>query len=494
MKKNILKLALLLLLITSCSKATPGVALISQPVPIPEATPTQAVLPPESTPTQVLATIPSGSDPETDEYIELQTYPTFGIEIGINKYDVLPQASQAHTTWIRCNALLWSDVQPNNSGEFLWEEVKEFEDFLVEASRSGMQVVLIIRSTPKWAQKYTGVFCGPVAEDNFEDFAAFMQAIVERYSVPPFNVSYFEIGNEPDVDRSIVNPTSVFGCWGDKNDAYYGGGYYADMLKTVYPAMKAANPETQLVLGGLLLDCDPRLPVGEACASDWQKTLSMFFEGILRNGGGDYFDVVSFHGYNYYNPDVYPILMEKTIKNWREAGGNVEGKLGFLKSLMSQYQLNKPLMLTEVALLNSGDATPESEAMKADYLVWLYTRNWAKGLIATIWYPLDGPGWRNSSLLDGQQNPLPAYDAYQFMTSTLSDAVFKSELAFPDGAIGFEFMKDNKIWVLFSEDGSQITLTLPDGFDKVYDLFGEGLITGEGKISFSRPIYIVFQN
>ena len=39
------------------------------------------------------------------------------------------------------------------------------------------------------------------------------------------------------------------------NDPYYGGGYYAEMLKIVYPQIKAADPEAQILIGGLLLFC-----------------------------------------------------------------------------------------------------------------------------------------------------------------------------------------------------------------------------------------------
>ncbi len=54
---------------------------------------------------------------------------------------------------------------------------------------------------------------------------------------------------------------AIFGCWGDPNDkTYYGGEYYAEMLKRAYPAVKAANPQAIVLNGGLLLDCDPRYP------------------------------------------------------------------------------------------------------------------------------------------------------------------------------------------------------------------------------------------
>ena len=85
--------------------------------------------------------------------------------------------------------------------------------------------------TPAWAQKYPGVACGPISEDALDDFAEFMAALVSRYSQPPYNVRYWEIGNEPDIDRTLVDSQSIYGCWGEKDDPYYGGKYYGEMLK-----------------------------------------------------------------------------------------------------------------------------------------------------------------------------------------------------------------------------------------------------------------------
>ena len=45
-----------------------------------------------------------------------------------------------------------------------------------------------------------------------------------------------------------------YGCWGVRTDPYYGGRAYGDMLKVVYPAIKASNPAVQVLHGSLLLD------------------------------------------------------------------------------------------------------------------------------------------------------------------------------------------------------------------------------------------------
>jgi len=109
-------------------------------------------------------------------------------------------------------------------------------------------------------------------------------------------------------------------------DEYYGGGYYAEMLKAVYPAIKEADPQAQVLIGGLLLDCDPtHPPEGKDCKP------SKFLEGILKNDGGDYFDIISFHGYPPYSgADIGGGLYNDVHHPyWESRGGVVLGKVDF---------------------------------------------------------------------------------------------------------------------------------------------------------------------
>ena len=64
----------------------------------------------------------------------------------------LSQMAAAKSGWVRKNALLWSDVQPSSSGSFDWNasSVKLLETELKSAAENGMEVILIVRSTPTW--------------------------------------------------------------------------------------------------------------------------------------------------------------------------------------------------------------------------------------------------------------------------------------------------------------------------------------------------------
>jgi hypothetical protein len=268
------------------------------------------------------------------------------------------------------------------------------------------------------------------------------------------------------------------------------------MLKVVYPAIKQANPEAQLVLGGLLLDCDPRHPGQPGYCKDIYSAKPLkFIEGILKNTGGHYFDYLNFHGYNYYSPDSTAIESERNIdgkfQHWEANGGQIEGKLDYLIQLQATYGIDKPVFVTEAGILFDGTPTVEFQEEKANYVVYLYTRNKALGITGTTWYLLESPGWRNSGLL---QDPDRAFVAYKFMTDKLNGNQFKNQLNLGAGIVGFEFENIHKLWVLFSLDGTTQSISVPAGFYAAQDLYGNPVIPANGKITFSRPVYIEFSN
>ena len=187
----------------------------------------------------------------------------FGSQMSrVNNSSGLAQALEAGVHWVRRGTLHWDELEPERTEPpaYRWSKVDEAS--FVTATENGLEVVAVVNRAPDWALQVPGVRCGPIKPQSLEAFAQFLNAVVDRYSRPPYNVRYWEIGNEPDIDPSIIGGHSGYGCWGNVNGEYYGGGYFAEMLKVVYPAIKAAEPGAQVILGGLLLDCDPRHPEG----------------------------------------------------------------------------------------------------------------------------------------------------------------------------------------------------------------------------------------
>ncbi len=372
------------------------------------------------------------------------------------------------------------------------------EPALQEAANRGLEVILIIRGTPAWASAVSGPPCGPIRREYLSDFASFVREAVERYSAPPFNVKYWELGNEPDIAPVHVPFGNPYGCWGDRRSPDYGGAYYAEMLKEVYPQIKAADPEAQVVLGGLLLDCDPLTPPETAPGSGVRKdcTASKFLTGVLENGGGDFLDGVSFHAYDYYFGELGEYSNPNWHSAWNTTGPVLIAKSRYLRSLLTQYGYpDKFLMNTEVAILcgRTGSEGPcltdRFNQTKAYYLAQAYAAARAEDLKANIWYSL--LGWRASQLANQSLQPAPAYRAYQFSASRLQHAAYLGEVADYPSIKGYEFYGNGKrLWILWSQDGSAHTVVLPFTPVGVYDTFGNPLpVSGSIEATWA-PVYV----
>jgi hypothetical protein len=308
---------------------------------------------------------------------------------------------------------------------------------------------------------------------------------VQRYSGPPYNVKNWEIWNEPDVSpEAIPDPTYFFGCWGDESDAYYGGGYYGEVLKAVYPKVGQADPSSKVIIGGLLLDCDPdNPPTGQDCKP------AKFLEGILRNGGASYFDGVSFHAYEYYSDALGEYGNDNWNSSWDTTGPVMIAKAQFLKGVLANYGVSgKFLINTESGLLCVPEwgITCEGtfQTTKAYYVPQAYTVAIAEGLKGNVWYSLFG--WRNSELLDSSLNPRPAYYAFQFARSEIGGADFVQEVTSYPAVKVYELDRgDRLIWVIWSLDGNDHSLNLPSTPSAIFDSFGT-------TVSVSNPLDLNF--
>ncbi len=416
----------------------------------------------------------------------LPTQTVFGVEMStITAEGGLNQLSAASTTWVRRNAVLWSDVE-SSQGTRNWSALAGLENELLSAGSNGIRPILIVRSTPLWARKVSDSSCGPIAPGALGAFGNFMHDLVARYSVPPYNVKYWEIWNEP--DAPVMAGDNVYGCWGNPGDQYFGGEYYGQMLQAVYPRIKAADPTAQVLVGGLLLDCNPSLP--GACT---HIEPPRFLEGILHANDGASFDGVSFHAYDYYQ---YPgVLGHYGSPNWNSywntTGPAMIAKATFLRGILTDHGVTgKFLMNTESALLcESCTDDPTYETTKAYYVAQVYAASIAQGLRANIWFNVFG--WRNSGLLNLDFSPRPAYTAYQFARSELRDASFSRDITDFTGVKGYEFNRGGqKIWILWSLDGNSHSISLPAVPLAAWDAMGSAVPITDPMILDLKPIYL----
>jgi hypothetical protein len=435
----------------------------------------------------------------------LQT--VFGAEMNsITPSGGLTPMVAAQTQWVRRAAVEWHLVQPVENQSPNWSALATLEQELLTAAQNKMSVILVVRGVPGWAQVIpnSGTTCGPIAPTKYAAFASFMRQLIGRYGAPPYNVKYWDIWNEPDVAPSLVLPDSYIGCWGNDADAYYGGGAYAQMLQALYPQVKLADPQAQVLVGGLLLDCDPRIT--NLCADPKPP---LFLEGILRAGGGNYFDGISFHAYDYYThvPDSAGRYANANWQSaWNTTGPVAHAKANFIRQVLAQYGVTgKYLLNTETALICGNFPDPpgmgecgsaEFETTKAYYVAQSYAGAIALNLRANVWYSV--LGWRNSGLLEADLDPRPAYTAYQFARQKLVDAKYLSavngaDVNNPVGLIGYKFDRgDRRVWVMWSLDGAPHPITFSAGVPlAVWDTLGNPVTTTINALTLTlQPYYI----
>jgi hypothetical protein len=458
-----------------------------------------------------LPLVTNGSEINTPTIAPLP--PIFGAEFwNITSGGGLTLMTDTNMSWTRRNAVEWSKIQPNDpiGGEpsFIWSAMADLETDLQNASSRGMQVILIVNSSPEWARKIagTGPTCGPIAKNKLAAFATFMKALVARYSVAPYNIKYWELGNEE--DAPYIPGDLFYGCWGDTSDAYYGGGYYAEMLKVIYPQIKTADAQAQVLIGGLVLDCDPRPGAGCSIVGNDSRP-PRFLEGILKNGGGPYFDGVSFHAYDYYMGKIGQYYSPNWSSAWNTTGPSSIAKAKFIKSVLSKYNVSgKFLMTTETSLLcgdENGEMptqpvnlclSTEFDSTKASFLAQTYTGAITEGIRATIWYCVMD-GWRHSGLLSSPSDISTTYTAFKFAQSELRNAASTGNIVAGDigggsGVKGFKFQRDgHTVWVIWSLDGKTHSIKFLAGVPAATeDLHGVS-ITSKSTMDISlEPMYV----
>ncbi len=298
-------------------------------------------------------------------------------------------------------------------------------------------------------------------------------------------MKYWELGNEPDVPYQLSDGNNAYGCWGDRNDTGgYGGGYYALMLKYAYPAIKRADPDAQVLIGGLLYDWED---VGG-------RPMINFLRGVLAAGGGGYFDILSYHSYHYDG-------------RWANWGGGTLGKTNHVRQTMQDYGVYKPLIMSEGAYRTYND--PALFETQANYLVTDYVRAHYLELWSYVWYGMKINNFGGSALLNSDGSPRPAYYAYQTLTAQLDGLYYDRKMSVGETGYsdveGHVFQKvGRKKWVLWSTGGvarqvafrtylsptGQFRRTNKYGNASIFSDGDDGALDGWVNISVRAPVYV----
>jgi len=460
------------------------------------------------TPTAYAA--PAGPDATFRSYLPIayRNYPVktvFGMGMyGVNNANNLDKVMAGGTSWVRVmpkNRATWGDVHTAPS-TFNWDapNMKSYLADVQKVTENGMTPIFILTGTPVWAQKVkgSGTSCTAIARTNFPNFAQYAAQVVARYSKAPYNVKYWEIWNEPDApDLGASAPSAEWGCWGDTADQYFGGKYFGDMLAQVYAAIKATDPQAQVLLGGLLMDCNPAADTKGACtgAEAAKANRSRFFEGILNSAGRNSYDIVSFHAYDFYNFAQGQYGSPAWGSAWNTTGPVTAAKARFLKTLMAQYGVvGKGLMNTEVSLVqwDCQGTSADLEKTKEYYVPAVYAMAIAEGLMANVWFDASG-SWFCGGLFDSN---FPRNNvAYATARAKLLDATFIRNVTISGqpNIKAYEFNRaDRKVWVIWALDGVNHNVTLPSAPLAAYGTQGNSLTPAGSMQIGAEPLYLEF--
>jgi hypothetical protein len=175
----------------------------------------------------------------------------------------------AGATWVRYD-LSWDNVQPASARSFNWSA---YDTVTKAAVARGLRPLVIVDFTPVWARSAeckSTKFCAPGSDATMATFAA---AAVKRYA--PMGVHDWEIWNEP----------NLAGRWQPRADPVQ----YTTLLKTVYPAIKAADDEATVIAGA----------TAPAATSNGDFRPDDFVSAMYEARAQGSFDALSIHPYTY---------------------------------------------------------------------------------------------------------------------------------------------------------------------------------------------------
>ncbi|HXF61076.1 MAG TPA: hypothetical protein VNK95_05635 [Caldilineaceae bacterium] len=337
--------------------------------------------------------------PKTSSVFGVQMYTDTGRS---SPYFAALQASGA--SWVRVN-LAWSQVEPFNVSSALFDWTTT-DRALRGAAQACVNIVAVIDSSPWWAAPTAHA---PLFPEAYDDFAAFVVALVERYdgdgwldAPGAIVIRHWEFYNEPD-----IGPQPGGSGWGEH------GAQYAEMLKWVYPAVKNADAGAQVLFGGISYDW---------FTEDGGVFIRTFLDDVLKAGGGDYFDIMNFH--------YYP----SNRRAWTQSNSNgLVEKTAAVRAKLAEYGLDKPIAITEAGWHNNtGTVFDTSDEIQSRYVVQLFTQAMALDVEVMIWWMLYDPTSYPfaTGLVTASDPPSvkPAYGVFQGAASRLQDAEFKATL------------------------------------------------------------------
>jgi hypothetical protein len=303
-------------------------------------------------------------------------------EAGVNLSNLSPgaveQANALGAKWVRV-FVPWGDIEPAR-GHQAQNWLAEYDRLLASLPKGGHAIFDVV-GAPAWENGAGG--SAPPA--NPAEYAALLHFLAQRWAG---RVAAYEIWNEEDASR----------WWTGAPDP----GAYTRLLQSAYTAVKSADPNAAVVLGGLT-------------GNDYH-----FLQGVYEAGGKGYFDAVGVHtdtACNVASPEEF----------LRDPGGRLDQDsfLGYREVHATELANgdNKPIWMTETSWRTTTATCPEgawagqkpegvSDEQQATFLTQAYHCMAEDPYVqVALWYPLADNGSVISGLLQANGSHKPSYAA-----------------------------------------------------------------------------------
>jgi hypothetical protein len=269
------------------------------------------------------------------------------------------------------------------------------------------------------------------------------------------------------------------------------------MLKVIYPRVKAADPEAQVMMGGLLLECDPYVTaVGNGCKSEQRWQSGFFLEGVMRAGGGGYFDVADVHSYALPRLDLPAKMHSWYAWSGDEGGTGLPEKVAFFRRVMGEYgHTDKPIFAGELAL-KCEQPSETCYDVAAAFVPRAFAEAYGLNLLGGVYYTLVSPDTyrsRYKGLLRPDGSTRPVYGAFHFMSTQLINSRYEGPVTAYAGVSGHAFEKaaGQQVQILWSTDGQDQVMNLPTATVTAYDKYGTSISQEKEQVTVGwSPIYL----
>jgi len=307
--------------------------------------------------------------------------------------------------------LHWSSIEVS-PGVYSFEAYGQLDAYLFRAAQLGLEPVIDLDGTPSFYDDGSGL---PTSPEAVQAYAKFVTAVVHHFK---YLVHRYEIWNEWNLNLGNTSNPKI---WGQAPD-------YVNLLKYVYPAIKAEDPKA-IVIGGSVGGTD----------GNW-------IDRFIAAGGLSHLDALSVHPYverhTHGNADSREFIWPATTtaRQLPYMPGTPEEAMAWLDSLKAHLDAvsgrSPPIYLTEIGWPSSTDEFGVLESVQGNYLsrfmMLARSRPWIAGV---WWYDLVDDGSDSTNInnrfglfrQDGSEKP--QYAAFMKLKSVLqSNTSFKQNV------------------------------------------------------------------